>query len=55
MKKNQSLQAKAFRALKEAVREVIEQHKKSGRPLAVWKNGKVVQISAEEALRSNRK
>lgn len=45
MKKRMSLQDKAFAALKKAVRQVVAQHKKTGRPLAVWKNGKVVRIS----------
>jgi hypothetical protein len=45
MKKRMSLQDKAEAALKEAVRQVVEQHKKTGRPLAVWKNGKVAYIS----------
>jgi len=45
MKKRLSLQDKAELAMKEAVREVIEKHKKSGRPLSVWKNGKVVYVS----------
>ncbi|MCQ9206360.1 MAG: hypothetical protein NG740_00540 [Omnitrophica bacterium] len=46
MKKRLSLQDKAVLALKEAVREVIELHRKANRPLAVWRNGKVVKISA---------
>ena len=45
MKKRMSLQDKAEVALQIAVRKVIERHKKSGRPLSVWKNGKVVRIS----------
>lgn len=45
MKKRMSLQDKAEIALKKAVREVVERHKKTGRPLAVWQNGKVVRIS----------
>lgn len=45
MKKRMSLQDKAEVALKKAVRQVVEEHKKSGRPLAVWKNGKVALIS----------
>jgi hypothetical protein len=45
MKKRLSLQDKAEIALKRAVREVVERHKKTGRPLAVWQNGKVVRIS----------
>ena len=46
-----TLQAKAFQALKEAVREVVEDHKRTGRPLYVWRNNKVVAISADQALR----
>ncbi len=46
-----TLQAKAFRALKEAVREVIEEHKRDGRLLAVWRNGKVIKIPASQVLR----
>jgi hypothetical protein len=48
------LQEKALRALKEAVREVVEQHRHSGRPLAVWRNGKVLKLSASQALRKSR-
>ena len=40
-----SLQDKAEAALKKAVRQVVERHKKTGRSLAVWQNGKVVRIS----------
>jgi len=45
MKKRMSLQDKAELALKKAVRNVVEQHKKTGRPLPVWQDGKVVYIS----------
>jgi len=45
MKKRMSLQDKAEAALKKAVRGVIERHKKSGRSLSVWENGKTVRIS----------
>ena len=45
MKKRMSLQDKTFAALKKAVRGVVERHKKTGLPLAVWQNGKVVRIS----------
>lgn len=41
-----TLQTKALKAFKEAIREVVKQHKRTGRPLAIWKNGKVVKISA---------
>ena len=53
MKKRLSLHDKAFLALKEAVREVVEHHRQTGRPLAIWRNGKVVKISANEALRKS--
>lgn len=45
MKKIMSLQDKAEAALKKAVRGVVERHKKTGRPLAVWEHGKTVRIS----------
>ncbi len=48
MTKNE-LQRKAFKALKEAVREVVEDHRRTGRPLVVWRNGKVMKIPASQA------
>jgi len=45
-----TLQLKAIKALKEAIREVVEEHKRSGRRLAVWRNGKVMNIPASQAL-----
>ncbi|MCX5667198.1 MAG: hypothetical protein NTY34_02665 [Candidatus Omnitrophica bacterium] len=45
MKKRMSLQDKAEAALKMAVRKVVRRHKKTGRPLVVWQNGKTVRIS----------
>ncbi len=45
MKKRMSLQDKSEAALKKAVRGAVEQHKKTGRPLVVWKDGKTVYIS----------
>ncbi len=50
MKKRLTLGDKAFLALKEAVREVVENHKKTGRPLAIWRNGKAVMVSVSKAL-----
>ena len=46
MKKRMTLQDKAEAVLKKAVREVVQRHKKTGRLLAVWKDGKTVRISA---------
>ena len=48
MKKRLNLQQKAMLAMKEAIHEVVENHKKTGRPLSMWKNGKVVRISANQ-------
>lgn len=45
MKRRMSLQDKAEAALKKAVRGVIARHKKTGRPLAIWKDGKAVLVS----------
>jgi len=45
MKKRMSLQDKAEAALKKAVRGVVECHKKTGRPLSIWENGKIIRIS----------
>lgn len=42
-----NLQDKAEAALKKAVRNVVKQHKKTGRPLAIWHNGKAVRISPD--------
>ena len=47
MKKRITLQDKAMLALKKAVRNVVENHKKTGRSLAVWRDGKVKRIPAK--------
>jgi hypothetical protein len=53
MKKRLSLHDKALLALREAVKGVIEEHKKEKRPLAVWdwKAQKVTFMSPSVALR----
>jgi hypothetical protein len=38
-----------MRAMEEAVAGVIAEHKRLGLPLVVWRDGKVVHISPEEA------
>ena len=35
---------KALKALKEAVDEVVEKHRRDGRPLAVWQDGKAMLV-----------
>lgn len=47
MKKRLTMQDKAEIAMKAAVKKVIAQHKKSGRPMAIWKDGKAVNVSPD--------
>ncbi|MBN1522594.1 MAG: hypothetical protein JW928_08690 [Candidatus Aureabacteria bacterium] len=47
MKKRMTILDKAEAAMKKAVKKVVDEHKKTGRPLVVWKNGKVVKITAK--------
>jgi hypothetical protein len=47
------LEVRAEMAMKEAVAEVIEDHIRSGRPIHIWRDGKVVEVSADE-LRAQR-
>ena len=51
MKKNSPfpLTQKAMQALTEAVAKVVEDHRRRGRPLAVWRDGAAVWIPATEA------
>ena len=50
-KHNISLSTQGEKALKEAVRHVVEDHKNSGDSLAVWRNGKVALIPASKLPR----
>jgi len=40
-----------LQALKEAVAEVVEKHRRDGRPLAVWQDGKAVLVSPGKPAR----
>ena len=42
------LEKRAEIAFKEAVEEVIDEHARLGLPLYIWRDGKVVGLSAEE-------
>lgn len=46
MAKGKDISDKAFEALKSAVRKVVEERKRTGAPLIVWKNGKVARVRA---------
>ncbi len=39
---------KAEKALKRAVAKAIAEHRRDGIPIAIWRNGKVVRIPAEQ-------
>jgi len=39
----------ALEALRSAVAKLIEDHRRDGRPLAIWRDGKAVWVSVEEA------
>ncbi|MBP6343660.1 MAG: hypothetical protein KA403_06995 [Candidatus Omnitrophica bacterium] len=42
------LHKSAEKAMRSAVLKVVEEHKKSGVPLAVWQDGKVVRVKADK-------
>jgi hypothetical protein len=48
MKKRMTILDKAEVAMKKAIKKVVAQHKKDGRPLFIWKNGRVKKIFAEQ-------
>jgi len=48
MKKRLSMQDKAEVAMRVAVRKVVEEHKKTGRPLAIWKNGRAMNVPVDK-------
>jgi hypothetical protein len=47
-KKRMTMEDMAMAAMKKAVRQVVLRHKKTGRPLAIWKDGKTVLISPDK-------
>ncbi|HAZ07378.1 MAG TPA: hypothetical protein DCZ01_02395 [Elusimicrobia bacterium] len=50
--KNHDIMLKAEKALQIAVAKTIEDHRMSGDPIVVWKNGKVVKIPASRIPRA---
>ncbi len=50
----QSLRTLAEAALKKAVRKAYEEHAKTNDPVVIYRNGKVVKISAKKLLRKKR-
>ena len=45
-----TIQEKAKKALKSAVRKLVSERKKTGESLYVWRNGKVAKVSASQLL-----
>ena len=45
------LASMAEEALKEAVRETIQDHKRTGDPVVIWRNGRVAHVPASELLK----
>jgi isoleucyl-tRNA synthetase len=43
-----SLTYRAEKALKRAVAKAISKHRRNGVPIAIWRNGEVVRIPAEQ-------
>jgi len=43
-----SLTYRAEKALKRAVAKAISKHRRNGVPIAIWRNGKVVRVPAEQ-------
>ena len=48
-KRTQTLTQMAMQALTKAVAKAVEEHRRRGLPLAVWRNGRAVSIPATEA------
>ena len=62
MKKNGSLRRsihliniKAEKALKKAVAKTIQDHARTGDPIVIWRNGKVIWVPARQLRQQHRK
>ena len=49
-RKKLTLTEKATKALREAVAKAVEEHRRLGIPLAIWRDGKAVAVPAEELM-----
>jgi len=47
-RKQSSMTQKALQALREAVAQAVEEHRRRGIPLAVWRDGRAVSVPASE-------
>ena len=49
-KKKVPLAVQAEKALQRAVAEVVEDHKRTGDPVVIWRDGKVVKVPADQLV-----
>ena len=49
MARKESIQDKANRAIKAAIRDLVKERRRTNDKLVIWKNGRVVSISARKA------
>ena len=49
------INVKALRALREAVKETIRDHARTGDPIVIWRNGKVIWVPAKQLRQQHRK
>ena len=49
------INVKAEKALKKAVAKTIQDHARTGDPVVIWRNGKVVWVPAKQLLQQQRK
>ncbi len=49
-----AINVKAEQAMKRAVAETIRDHARTGDPVVIWRNGKVVWVPAAQLLRRKR-
>lgn len=51
MSKAQRIHAQAEKAMKEAVKKLVAQHRKLGTFMSVWQNGKVVRVPVKRSAK----
>ena len=49
------ISVKALKALRAAVKKMIQDHARTGDPIVIWRHGKVVWVPAKQLLQRQRK
>jgi hypothetical protein len=47
---NREILDRIHKGITEGIRRAVQEHKKTGRPIAVWRNGKVEKIPPEKII-----